>query len=247
MVSNVLLFIPWGFLLAIWLAGRGRRYLLTLTLALLSGALLSGTVEFVQLFAPSRYTSFVDLVTNTFGSMRGAFIGWPAARLDLADRVGPDPAVARFASADGVCPGCRGRSGDRRCLSPFDVEPELRATWKPPSRPRGRFRLDRRFGGRRRRRSLGHGRASCSPGCWPAAFSHWRRGNRAIAARGAIGWAVRAGRQPEPCHQAIQLVIPGRDVDMTSVVLALAGSALGCGAGGPLPPGTHAAGSCRPS
>ena len=79
-VSNVLLFVPWGLLLAVWLAGCGRQYPVVVTLALLSGALFSGTVEFVQLFAPSRYISVVDLVTNTFGSTVGASIGWPLAR-----------------------------------------------------------------------------------------------------------------------------------------------------------------------
>ena len=116
-VSNVLLFMPWGFLLAVWLAGRGRRYVAVLTLALLSGAFLSGTVEFVQLFAPSRYASFVDLVTNTFGSTRGGLDRLALGAPDLAIPVGPDPAVARLASPGGVCPGCRGGFGGRRSFS----------------------------------------------------------------------------------------------------------------------------------
>ena len=78
--SNVLLFMPWGFLLAIWRASRGSTWLAAVAWALLSGACLSGFVEFVQLFAPGRYTSFIDLATNTLGSGVGALIGWPLTR-----------------------------------------------------------------------------------------------------------------------------------------------------------------------
>jgi glycopeptide antibiotics resistance protein len=78
--SNVLLFMPWGFLLAIWRAGRGSTGLAALAWALLSGACLSAFVEFVQLFAPKRSTSFIDLATNTFGSFIGAMIGWSVAK-----------------------------------------------------------------------------------------------------------------------------------------------------------------------
>ena len=70
---------PWGFLLAIWRAGRGTSFVAALFLALVSGASLSAAVELAQLYAPSRTTSVVDLSTNTFGSTLGAFIGWPWA------------------------------------------------------------------------------------------------------------------------------------------------------------------------
>jgi glycopeptide antibiotics resistance protein len=78
--SNVAFFMPWGFLLAIWRVGRGSSWWVTLLIAMLSASCLSGSVEFVQLFAPRRSTSFVDLATNTFGSVVGAAIGWPLAR-----------------------------------------------------------------------------------------------------------------------------------------------------------------------
>ncbi len=78
--SNIAFFMPWGFLLAIWRIGRGSSWWATLFLATLSAACLSGSVEIIQLFAPRRSTSIVDLVTNTFGSVVGAAIGWPLAR-----------------------------------------------------------------------------------------------------------------------------------------------------------------------
>ena len=79
--ANVLFFLPWGFLLAIWMARRGAGFIVSVAIAMCTGAFLSCTVELLQLFAPSRSTSFVDLVTNSFGATVGALLGWPWARL----------------------------------------------------------------------------------------------------------------------------------------------------------------------
>ena len=79
--ANVLFFLPWGFLLAIWMARRGAGFFVSVAIAMCTGAFLSCTVELLQLFAPSRSTSFVDLVTNSFGATVGALLGWPWARL----------------------------------------------------------------------------------------------------------------------------------------------------------------------
>ncbi len=78
--SNVLLFVPWGVLLGICLVGRRSAWLTALVWALVSGACLSGFVEFLQVFAPLRHMSFIDLAANTLGSVMGALIGWPLAR-----------------------------------------------------------------------------------------------------------------------------------------------------------------------
>ena len=79
-VSNVLLFLPWGFLCSIWLANRGTGYAVSLIIASLTGLALSGFVEFLQLFTPTRITSLIDLATNSSGSLTGAVIGRPLAR-----------------------------------------------------------------------------------------------------------------------------------------------------------------------
>ena len=79
-VSNVLLFLPWGFLCAVWLAGHGVGYVAAIVVASLSGLAISGFVETLQLFAPMRSTSLIDLVTNFSGSLGGSIIGWPLAR-----------------------------------------------------------------------------------------------------------------------------------------------------------------------
>ena len=54
-VSNVLLFLPWGFLCSVWLADRGTDYAVSLIVALLTGMALSGFVEFLQLFTPTAH------------------------------------------------------------------------------------------------------------------------------------------------------------------------------------------------
>ena len=79
--GNVLLFVPWGFLLAMAMARRGAGFIVVVAVAMCTGAFLSGSVEVTQLFAPSRTTSFIDLVTNSFGATVGALIGWPWVRL----------------------------------------------------------------------------------------------------------------------------------------------------------------------
>ena len=79
-VSNVLLFLPWGFLCSVWLANRGTDYAVSLIVASLTGMAMSGFVEFLQLFTPTRITSLIDVATNLSGSVTGAVIGWPLAR-----------------------------------------------------------------------------------------------------------------------------------------------------------------------
>jgi glycopeptide antibiotics resistance protein len=75
--SNVLFFLPWGFFLAAWKARHGWSFAATLILALVSGCVLSGCVELSQLPAAHRSMSFIDVVTNTFGATVGALIAWP--------------------------------------------------------------------------------------------------------------------------------------------------------------------------
>ncbi|MGH7503740.1 MAG: VanZ family protein [Longimicrobiales bacterium] len=70
-VRNVLLFAGWG---AVWvvtsLPGPAKPMLVRATL---TGALLSGAVEAGQLLSATRVASVLDLVTNTVGSLAGAF------------------------------------------------------------------------------------------------------------------------------------------------------------------------------
>ena len=74
------------------------------------------------------------------------------------------------------------------------------------------------------------GRPNCSPGRSPAASSHWPHANHASACAGPIGWAVGASVLLSLAIETSQLAIPARDVDATSIVLALFGSASGAAA-----------------
>jgi len=223
--SNVLLFMPWGFLLAVWLAGRGRRYLATLSLALLSGALLSGSVELVQLFAPRRVASVIDLVTNTFGSSVGALVGWPWARWIwpimsvrirqlLVSR--PMTGCALAAGAALVIAGVfqlhvnlapAELSAALEAARPTALAPPLRGPALPPKL-----------------------------WSWAGELLVWvlAGGLFALAAResgrrgpGVIGWACGLAGGVSLAVLALRLAMPGHEVDITSIALALLGSALG--------------------
>jgi glycopeptide antibiotics resistance protein len=224
-VSNVLLFIPFGFLLAMWRDAHGASLRATLVLAVLSGAFLSGSVEVAQLFAPSRFSSFVDLTTNTFGSMVGAVTGWVWTRqlwpiLSVRIRqllvVRPLTGCALVVAAGLVVGG----------LAPFDVvikAADLKVAIKKarpiPFGPPMRGNVP-----------------AAQPWLWASELLTWTlagglfalaarergwRGHRALvlALAPAVGLCL--------VIEAMQVVISSRDADMTSVVLALAGSVLG--------------------
>jgi len=224
-VSNVLLFMPLGFLLAIWRADRRASFGATLVLAVLSGALLSGSVEFIQLFAPQRFSSVVDVVTNTFGSTVGAVTGWIwmewfwpilSVRIRQLLVVRPLTGCALAVAAGLVVAG----------LSPFDVTlkvADLKVAIKK-ARPIP-------FGP-----PLKGSAPAPRPWLWASELLTWtlagglfamaaresgRSGNRAFI------WAVAAAGGLCIVIEALQVVIPSRDADMTSVVFALFGSALG--------------------
>lgn len=79
---NVLLFIPFGFGLAERLRERGKSRVAALFLCLLAGALLSYTIEFLQLYIPTRDSGWDDILTNSTGSVLGCLLFvWIGARL----------------------------------------------------------------------------------------------------------------------------------------------------------------------
>jgi VanZ family protein len=69
---NVIGFIPLGFFLCLWMVStrrwpKGRTVLVVVAL----GAVLSLSIELVQVFMPARHSSMADLVCNTMGTIVG--------------------------------------------------------------------------------------------------------------------------------------------------------------------------------
>jgi VanZ family protein len=223
--GNVLLFVPWGLLLAMLMARRRAGLVTTVAVAMCSGAFLSGSVELAQLFAPNRSTSFIDLVTNSFGATVGAGIGWPWERLvwpvwsiRVRQLLNSRP-LAACAVTTAIVLVFSG-------FAPFDVKPRadvLHAAWKAarwiPFGPPLAGRV-----------------SPAKPGYWAAELLTWALagGLFALAAREshlrgarAIALAVAIAGVLSLAIETIQLVVPGRDVDLTSVVLAVLGSTVG--------------------
>ncbi len=89
LVMNVLLFVPFGF---VYRFTRPRGAPPDWPRVVILGAALSGTIEALQLFSPTRYTSLQDVATNTAGAAIGA---WAFAR--LARRLEDNPSVPSLA------------------------------------------------------------------------------------------------------------------------------------------------------
>jgi glycopeptide antibiotics resistance protein len=224
-VSNVLLFLPWGALFSFRCARRGAGIWVALLGATLSGVALSGMVETFQLFTPTRVTSLVDVATNTAGAALGGFAGWGFARrfwpqwsprLTRLVSMRPITACALAAAAGLVIAG----------LSPFDVSidmGDLRAALKRAQPvPFGR--------------SLGGDAPMAEPWSWA------QEGLTAVLAGGLFGLAMKeAGKRNLGAVAAsvalggglalaiemAQLAIPGRVADMTTVFFTVIGSAIG--------------------
>jgi len=71
-ILNVLLFVPFGFGLTAKMRGCGISARRALVTALAAGALLSYTIEFLQLYIPERDSGWEDVFTNGGGSLLGS-------------------------------------------------------------------------------------------------------------------------------------------------------------------------------
>lgn len=76
-ISNVLLYLPLGFCLYLWLNDRLSRGA-SVTFATLLGSLLSLAIEVAQVYVSSRVPSLTDLALNAGGTLLGAVggVGW---------------------------------------------------------------------------------------------------------------------------------------------------------------------------
>lgn len=72
--GNILLFIPFGFLMYTWLLQGGNKG--KPLISILSGTILSLLIEVVQLFFKGRTSSVTDVFNNTFGTFIGTASAW---------------------------------------------------------------------------------------------------------------------------------------------------------------------------
>jgi VanZ family protein len=70
-VLNILLFVPFGFALGAKLRRCGKGWRSTVAWAWLAGAILSYTIEFLQLYIPPRDSGWEDVISNSTGSLVG--------------------------------------------------------------------------------------------------------------------------------------------------------------------------------
>lgn len=68
---NILLFIPFGFALGAKFRSGGSSWKRALLWSWLAGALLSYTIEFVQIYIPARDSGWEDVFTNSMGAALG--------------------------------------------------------------------------------------------------------------------------------------------------------------------------------
>ncbi|HVR41362.1 MAG TPA: VanZ family protein [Thermoanaerobaculia bacterium] len=80
-IANVLLFVPWGFLVFILFYSVDRPTLQTYVLTILIGFSFTLAIEAWQYFTPSRVADVNDVIWNTAGTIAGALLGHARLRL----------------------------------------------------------------------------------------------------------------------------------------------------------------------
>jgi glycopeptide antibiotics resistance protein len=80
-IANVLLFVPWGFLLFLALYTESRPTVQTYVLTILMGLTFTCAIEAWQYFLPSRVADVNDVIWNTVGATTGAILGHLRARV----------------------------------------------------------------------------------------------------------------------------------------------------------------------
>jgi glycopeptide antibiotics resistance protein len=74
-IANLVLFVPWGFLMFLALYTVARPTVQTYVLTLLIGFTLICSIEAVQYFLPTRVADVNDIIWNTAGTFIGAVFG----------------------------------------------------------------------------------------------------------------------------------------------------------------------------
>jgi VanZ family protein len=74
-IANVLLFIPWGFLVFVALDSPARPRRLTYALTVLGGVIFAAMIDLWQFALPTRVTTAADSIANGCGAFTGAILG----------------------------------------------------------------------------------------------------------------------------------------------------------------------------
>ena len=80
-IANILLFMPWGFLMFITLYTVERPTVQTYVLTVLMGLTFACAIEAWQYFLPSRVADINDIIWNTVGTFAGAILAHLRLRL----------------------------------------------------------------------------------------------------------------------------------------------------------------------
>jgi glycopeptide antibiotics resistance protein len=80
-IANVLLFMPWGFLMFIALYTIERPTVQTYVLTILLGLTFACAIEACQYFLPTRVADVNDIIWNTTGTLAGAILAHLRLRL----------------------------------------------------------------------------------------------------------------------------------------------------------------------
>ncbi len=80
-IANVLLFMPWGFLMFITLYTVERPTVQTYVLTFLLGLTFACAIEAWQYFLPSRVADINDIIWNSVGTLAGAILAHLRLRL----------------------------------------------------------------------------------------------------------------------------------------------------------------------
>jgi len=97
LVANTILFIPYGYFVA---RSIGNTPTLGMRVAVGSAVVLSGGIEFYQVYCHNRHPSPLDIVTNTLGSFVGtipATLTSHTRHIPPGDRLTPTPPVRSLA------------------------------------------------------------------------------------------------------------------------------------------------------
>ncbi len=125
-LQNILLFIPFGFLgyfsLIYKRSGANKIGIV------LAGALLSASVEFLQIFSPTRYPALSDVIFNTLGTAAGLAAGVVLKKSVLGFK--SHPLARRVLDSESAFPALvfliLSVAG---CLEPFDFSLDIGVVW----------------------------------------------------------------------------------------------------------------------